>query len=128
MVTNSGNINQDPIWTIPTSFNTSTAAGLYRGSVPSGLHFMNFPTPMALLPTQQLGPAMGGVSGGGGNDGLGGGEGHFSLFNGVNPYRGVSRVGISESQVNESESNHGGGGGGGRGDDRHDSTSHSHHS
>lgn len=60
---------------------------------------------------------MGGVLGGGGNDGLGGGEGYFSFFNGVNLYCGVLRVGIFELQVNELELNYGGGGGGGRGDD-----------
>uniref|UniRef100_A0A803L949 TCP domain-containing protein n=1 Tax=Chenopodium quinoa TaxID=63459 RepID=A0A803L949_CHEQI len=69
MVTNGGNqgaaaaaavMSGDPIWTIPS---VNNSAGLYRGSVPSGLHFMNFATPMALLPSQQLGPQMGSGAG-----------------------------------------------------------------
>ncbi|XP_074317001.1 transcription factor TCP14-like [Silene latifolia] len=136
MVTNSGTHQAavmggvDPIWTIPSVSNST--AGLYRGNVPSGLHFMNFPTPMsmALLPNQQMGPTMGGLGGAGGNGGsgvggggggnnLGSGEGHLGLLTGLNQYR----TGMSDSQASGS---HGGGGGG---DDRHDTTSHhSHHS
>ncbi|KAK4801565.1 hypothetical protein SAY86_022052 [Trapa natans] len=43
----------DPIWTFPQVNNINS--GLYRGSsVSSGLHFMNFPAPVALLPSQQF--------------------------------------------------------------------------
>ncbi|XP_028763441.1 transcription factor TCP14-like [Neltuma alba] len=117
MLTNSSNqvMSGDPIWTFP-SVNNS---GLYRGSMSSALHFMNFPTPMALLPSQQLGSS-GISSGGGGGAGGGGGninEGHLSMLAGLSPYRPV--IGLSESQASGSHSHHGGGG-----DDRHDTTSH----
>lgn len=110
MVTNSSNqvMSGDPIWTFPTNLNNVNSA-LYRGAtMSSGLHFMNFPTPMALLPSQQLG------SGGGGGGG-GMGEGHLGMLAGINPYRTVS--GVSESQASGSQSHHGG-------DDRHDTNSH----
>lgn len=107
MVANSNNnqvMSGDPIWTFPSvNINNSTAA-LYRGTMSSGLHFMNFPAPMALLPSQQLG------SGGGGM-----GEGQLGMLAGLNPYRGGGG-GVSDSQASGS---HGGGG-----DDRHDATSH----
>lgn len=83
----------------------------------NGLHFMNFPTPMALLPSQQLGSS--GISGGGGGGSGNINEGHLSMLAGLNPYRPV--IGVSESQASGSQSHHGGGGGG---DDRHDTTSH----
>lgn len=51
------------IWTFPSIGNTTT---ILRGDVPTtggGLHFMNFPTPMALLPpSQQLDLSSGGSS------------------------------------------------------------------
>ncbi|GAB4860735.1 hypothetical protein Ancab_035898 [Ancistrocladus abbreviatus] len=108
MVTNSSNqvMSGDPIWTIP-SVNSTTPA-LYRGTMPSGLHFMNFPTPVALLPGQQLGAGIGGS----GNN-MGAGEGHLGLLTGLNAYRGT---GISDSQASGSRSHHGG-------DERHDTTS-----
>lgn len=115
MVTNSNNqvMSGDPIWTFPSVNNSA----LYRGaSMSSGLHFMNFPTPMALLPGQQLGSS--GIGGGGAGN-LN--EGHLSMLAGINPYRQMS--GVSESQASGSQSHHGGGGGGG-GDDRHDTASH----
>lgn len=115
MVTNPIPSNQvmggDPIWPF-SSVSNSGAAALYRGTMPSGLQFMNFPTPVALLPSQQLGSS----SGGGGL-----GEGQLGMFAGLNPYRGGG--GVSESQASGSHSHHGGGGGGGN-DDRHDTTSH----
>ncbi|OMP14056.1 Transcription factor, TCP [Corchorus olitorius] len=122
MVTNSNNqvMSGDPIWTFP-SVNNS---GLYRGTMSSGLHFMNFPAPMALLPGQQLGSTSGGAAAGGGGGNSGISEGHLNMLAGLNPYRQVSGTGISESQASGSHSHHGGGGGGGGGDDRHDSTSH----
>ncbi|KMS97470.1 hypothetical protein BVRB_5g126700 [Beta vulgaris subsp. vulgaris] len=134
MVTNSGNqaaaaaavMSGDPIWTIPSVNNNAAAAaaaGLYRGTVPSGLHFMNFATPMALLPSQQMGPTMGsGGGGGGGGHNMSSSEQaqHLGLLTGLNPYRNVQGGGISDSQASGSHSHHG--------DDRHDTTSHSHHS
>lgn len=116
MVTNPIPSNQvmggDPIWPFQSVSNSGAAAALYRGTMPSGLQFMNFPTPVALLPSQQLG---GGSSGGGSNNGLG--EGQLGMFAGLNPYRGGG--GVSESQASGSHSHHGGGT-----DDRHDTTSH----
>lgn len=116
MVTNStnqvmGGAAGDPIWTFPSvSNNAAAAAALYRGTMSSGLHFMNFPTPVALLPSQQLGTNIGG----GGNGGNGLGEGQLGMFAGLNPYR--SGAGVSESQASGSHSHHGG-------DDRPDTTS-----
>ncbi|KAI4336007.1 hypothetical protein L6164_014587 [Bauhinia variegata] len=121
MVANSNNqvMSGDPIWTFPPVNNNA----LYRGSMSSGLHFMNFPTPMALLPSQQLGSSgiVGGGSGSGSGSGSGGGGninelGHLSMLAGLNPYRPL--IGVSESQASGSQSHHG------SGDDRHDSTSH----
>lgn len=116
MVTNPIPSNQvmggDPIWPFPSVSNSGAAAALYRGTMPSGLQFMNFPTPVALLPSQQLGSSSGGGSG---NNGLG--EGQLGMFAGLNPYRGVG--GVSESQASGSHSHHGGGT-----DDRHDTASH----
>uniref|UniRef100_A0A5B7AA82 Putative transcription factor TCP14-like n=1 Tax=Davidia involucrata TaxID=16924 RepID=A0A5B7AA82_DAVIN len=112
MLANSNNqvMGGDPIWTFPSVNNSA----LYRGTMSSGLHFMNFPTPtVALLPSQQLGSGVGG--GGGGSGGIS--EGQLSMLTGLNPYRQVSGPGISESQASGSHSHHGG-------DDRHDTTSH----
>ncbi|XWS60567.1 hypothetical protein CRYUN_Cryun07bG0046900 [Craigia yunnanensis] len=128
MVTNSNNqvMSGDPIWTFPSVNNN----GLYRGNMSGGLHFMNFPTPMALLPGQQLGSSSvtsgGGGCGGGSGGSSGISEGHLNMLAGLNPYRQVSGTGISESQASRSHSHHGEGDGGGRGggDDRHDTTSH----
>ncbi|KAF8390221.1 hypothetical protein HHK36_024746 [Tetracentron sinense] len=106
MLTNPNNqvINGDPIWTFPSVSNNT----MYRGSMSSGLHFMNFPTPMALLPSQQLG------SGTGGNGGMN--DGHLGMLAALNAYRMLSGTGASEAQVSESHPHHGG-------DDRHDTTS-----
>ncbi|KAK7292216.1 hypothetical protein RIF29_07992 [Crotalaria pallida] len=107
----------DSIWTFP---QVNNSAALYRGGVSSGLHFMNYPTPMALLPgqqqqQQQLASSSGGGSGGGsGNINMN--EGHLSMLAGLSPYRPV--IGVSESQASGSQSQRGGS------DDRHDSTSH----
>ncbi|XWS51113.1 hypothetical protein CRYUN_Cryun12cG0148700 [Craigia yunnanensis] len=130
MLPNSNNqvMSGDPIWTFPSVNNNA----LYRSTMPSGLHFMNFPAPMALLPGQQFGSSSvtsggGGGGGGGGSGGSSGiSEGHLNMLTGLNPYRQVSGTGVSESQASGSHSHHGGegGGGGGGGDDRHDTTSH----
>uniref|UniRef100_A0A6M2EJV5 TCP domain-containing protein n=1 Tax=Populus davidiana TaxID=266767 RepID=A0A6M2EJV5_9ROSI len=116
MLANSNNnqvMSGDPIWTFP-SVNNS---GLYRSTMSSGLHFMNFPAPVTLLPSQQLGSTSIGGSGAG-NSGMSE-LGHLNMLAGLNPYR---ASGISESQASGSHSHHGGGGGGS--DDRHDTTSH----
>jgi len=118
MLANSNNqvMSGDPIWTFP-SVNNSAAA-LYRGTMSSGLHFMNFPPPVALMPGQQLGSGMGSGGGGGsGNNSMS--EGHLNMLAGFNPYRPISGTSVSESQASGSHSHHGGGG-----DDRHDTTSH----
>ncbi|XP_021820713.1 transcription factor TCP15-like [Prunus avium] len=115
MVANSNNqvMSGDPIWTFPASVNNS---GLYRGTMSGGLHFMNFPAPMTLLPSQQQLGGSGG--GGGGNDGDNMSDGQLNMLAGLNPYRHMSSTGVSESQqASGSHSHHGG-------DDRHDSTSH----
>ncbi|XP_044476815.1 transcription factor TCP14-like [Mangifera indica] len=98
MVTNSNNpvMSGDSVWTFP-SVNSS---GLYRGTMSSGLHFMNFSTPLALLPSEQLGSS---ISSGGG------GGGQLNMLTGLHPYRPISSTGISESQASGSHSHHGGG-------------------
>ncbi|WOH05311.1 hypothetical protein DCAR_0624726 [Daucus carota subsp. sativus] len=125
MVANSGNqvMSGDPVWTFPTVNNTAAAA-LYRGTVSSGLHFMNFPTPVALMPSQQLG-ATSINSGGGGGGGANGGfsEAQLSMLAGLTPYRPIFGPGLTDSQASGSHSHHGGDHGG---DDRHDTNSHDH--
>ncbi|KAL2546773.1 Transcription factor TCP15 [Forsythia ovata] len=88
MVTNPSSqvTSGDPLWTFPAIGNSST---MYRGSsMPSsGLHFMNFPTPLALLPGQQLGM---------GNSGSATVvDGHLSLLATLNGFR----PGGSEAQA-----------------------------
>ncbi|RCV20934.1 hypothetical protein SETIT_4G097900v2 [Setaria italica] len=74
----------ESIWTFPQGASGGGAATLYRG-VPSGLHLMNFPAPMALLPGgQQLGL---GQAGGNNDNGGGGGEGHMGILAALNAYR-----------------------------------------
>ncbi|KAI3521754.1 hypothetical protein L1887_11228 [Cichorium endivia] len=116
MVANSNQhqgMSGDPIWTFPTVNNTA----LYRGTVSTGLHFMNFPTPVALMPSQQLAAGLGGNTGSGGGGG-GFTEGQLSMLAGLNPYRPIFGPGASEQQASGSQSHHGGG------DDPHDTTSH----
>jgi hypothetical protein len=70
----------ESIWAFPQS--ASGGATMYRG-MPSGLHFMNFPAPMALLPGgQQLG--LGTNDNGGAS---GGSEGHVGVLAALNAYR-----------------------------------------
>ncbi|PKA66629.1 Transcription factor TCP15 [Apostasia shenzhenica] len=73
-------VSGEPSW----PFAQMGAAAMFRGSMSSGLHFMNFPAPpMALLPGQHnigLGSAGGG----------GGGEGHLGLLTALNSYRPVA--------------------------------------
>ncbi|XP_077213275.1 transcription factor TCP15-like [Tasmannia lanceolata] len=81
MVTNPNPNNQgmsgDPIWTFPSVSNPT----MYRGSISSGLHFMNFPTTMTLLPSQQLGSGIGGTS-----------EGHMGMLNAYRPFMGSNNT------------------------------------
>ncbi|KAI4329614.1 hypothetical protein MLD38_027982 [Melastoma candidum] len=101
MLANSG--NQDPVWTtFPSAGNSG--APLYRGTMSSGLHFMNFPAPVALVPGQQLGPGIG----------TSGGEGHLGMFTGISAYRPVASGGVPD----QSGGDHGGGND--DEDDRHD--------
>ncbi|XP_066371013.1 transcription factor TCP15-like [Miscanthus floridulus] len=85
-----GGGSNESIWTFPqpgSSGGGGGAATVYRG-VPSGLHFMNFPAPMALLPGgQQLG--LGGPVGGNenGSASASGGEGHMGILAALNAYR-----------------------------------------
>ncbi|CAA3030100.1 Hypothetical predicted protein [Olea europaea subsp. europaea] len=95
----------DPIWTFPSGNNSAAAASsLYRGTMSSGLHFMNFPTPVTLWPSQQLGSTIGG---GGGNGVSGGGsdsvEGQLGMITRLDQYRSGDNRGESESQISESQ-------------------------
>ncbi|KAJ1258693.1 hypothetical protein BS78_10G095100 [Paspalum vaginatum] len=87
-----GGSGSESIWTFPQAGagggggGPGGAATVYRG-VPSGLHFMNFPAPMALLPcAQQLGlsPVSGADNNGGASTG---GEGHMGILTALNAYR-----------------------------------------
>ncbi|PIN25792.1 hypothetical protein CDL12_01458 [Handroanthus impetiginosus] len=115
MLSNSNNNNNnqamggDPVWPFPNiNSSSSSGAALYRGTMASGLHFMNFPTPVALL------QGGGGGDGGGGGGGNGLGEGQLGMLAGLNSYRSAGG-GVSESQASGS---HGGG------DDRPEDSSH----
>ncbi|WVZ10372.1 hypothetical protein V8G54_014902 [Vigna mungo] len=101
----SGNGNDNPIWAIPSVGNS----GVYRGgmSPPGGIHFMNFASPMPLMPGGQLGSGM--VGGGGG------GESNLGMLAALNAYRQIPANGVSESPGSAGQP-HGG-------DDGRDSTS-----
>lgn len=78
----SGGGAHDPMWTFPNISNSN----IYRGSMSTnGLHFMNFPPPMALLPGQQLG--------GGGNVH----DSHLGMLAALNAYRPILSGGAAES-------------------------------
>ncbi|XWS64273.1 hypothetical protein CRYUN_Cryun06bG0172200 [Craigia yunnanensis] len=110
MVTNpsnqviSGSGAGDPMWTFPSASSTN----MYRGTMSSGMHFMNFATPMAFLPGQQLG------------SGIGAGasltDSHLGVLAALNAYRPIPGTSVSESPACGSHQHHGG-------EDRHDSTS-----
>ncbi|XP_073127157.1 transcription factor TCP15-like [Henckelia pumila] len=100
MLANSNNSqvmgSTDPIWTFPSvnlsnNASAAAAAALYRGTMSNGLHFMNFPASIALLPGQQIG---------GGGGGLGS-EGQSGILAGLNHYR-IGGGGVPESQGSES--------------------------
>ncbi|KAF5730149.1 transcription factor TCP15 [Tripterygium wilfordii] len=76
ILANSSNqvMSGEPIWPFPSIDNNTSTTGLYRSATnmpAGGLHFMNFPAPMALLPGQQQ--QLGSSSGGGGDSHHGGG-------------------------------------------------------
>ncbi|KAI8020711.1 hypothetical protein LOK49_LG03G00437 [Camellia lanceoleosa] len=98
----SGGGGGEPIWALPSSMSAS------------GLHFMNFATPMALLPGQQLSPGGGGS--GGGSSGAVVTDGHFGLLAAINGFRPVVAAAGSDSQVSGLNLHHGR-------DDRHDTNS-----
>uniref|UniRef100_A0A7N0TX21 TCP domain-containing protein n=1 Tax=Kalanchoe fedtschenkoi TaxID=63787 RepID=A0A7N0TX21_KALFE len=97
---------ENPIWTFPPQVSSNNAAAaaaaLYRGTMSSGLHFMNFPTPVALLGSgQHLGPGQGSSGLGPGNNSMN--ENHLNIFGGLNPYRSVSG---SDNRASGSQSHH----------------------
>ncbi|PKA60466.1 Transcription factor TCP15 [Apostasia shenzhenica] len=78
----SGGVSGEQAW----PFAQMGTTAMFRGSMSSGLHFMNFPAPMALLPGQQLGlgSAAAGVAAGG--------EGHLGVLAALNSYRPAGAV------------------------------------
>ncbi|XP_030513800.1 transcription factor TCP15 [Rhodamnia argentea] len=116
MVPNSSSqvISGDPLWTLPSGASNSNAS-MYRGSISSGLHFMNFPIPMTLLSSQQLGP---GISGGGGVTVA---DSHLGMLAALNAFR--PGGGGSDLQAGGSQPHHHGG----DQDGRDTSSHHSHH-
>ncbi|XP_004490031.1 transcription factor TCP15-like isoform X1 [Cicer arietinum] len=109
-----GGNGNEPIWAIPSVGNSGN---LYRGAMssPNGIHFMNFGSPMSLMPGSQLGSGIVGV--GGGNGGFLA-ESNLNMLSAMNAYRQIN----STNCVSDSSGQHHGGGGSGR-DDGHDSTS-----
>ncbi|CAL0318261.1 unnamed protein product [Lupinus luteus] len=106
-----GNNGGDPIWAIPSVAGNN---GMYRGAMSSGgIHFMNFASPMPLMPGGgQLGPGMGGGSGGGAamvN------ESNLGMLAALNAYRQMQANGVPESPASTGH-HHGG-------DDGHDTSS-----
>ncbi|TKY69696.1 Transcription factor TCP14 [Spatholobus suberectus] len=106
-----GNGSDNPIWAIPSVGNS----GVYRGamSAPGGIHFMNFASPMPLMPGGQLGSGMVGGGGGGGGQLLS--ESNLGMLAALNAYRQIPANGVSESPASAGQP-HGG-------DDGRDSTS-----
>lgn len=82
------------VWTLPSMSMGNAAATMFRGSIPSGgggstsLHFMNFPTPMTLLPSQQLGL------------GSGSSEAHMGILAALNAYHHSSGSNTGASETN----------------------------
>ncbi|KAJ4711313.1 Transcription factor like [Melia azedarach] len=86
----------DPMWTFPSVSNSN----MYRGSMSSGVHFVNFPTPMALLPGQQLGSGIGASAPMT--------DSHLGMLAALNAYRNIPGAGASESPASGSHPHHGG--------------------
>ena len=109
-----GSNGGDPIWAIPSLGNS----GVYRGAMPSGvggIHFMNFASPMSIMPGGQLGSGM--VGGGGGGAMLS--ESNLGMLAALNAYRQIPANGVSESPASTGHQHHGG-------DDGHETTSQQH--
>ncbi|TYJ00365.1 hypothetical protein E1A91_A13G082200v1 [Gossypium mustelinum] len=100
----SGSGTGDPMWTLPSTNNTN----MYRGTMSSGVHFMNLAAPMALLPAQQFGL---GIGAGGGSVT----DTHSSMPASLNAYRPVPGIVVSEPPGGGSHQHHGG-------ENRHDTT------
>ncbi|KAM1517914.1 transcription factor TCP15-like [Malus sylvestris] len=83
----------NPMWTIPTIGN---AGNMYRGPVAGGshgLHFMNFASPMAILPGQQLGLGSSTTS-------HGAADSHLGVLAALNAYRPILGGVAMESTAN----------------------------
>ncbi|OMO82452.1 Transcription factor, TCP [Corchorus olitorius] len=111
VMSGSSNNTGDPMWTFPSASNSN----MYRGTMSSGVHFMNFATPMALLPGQQLGSGIGAGGGGGGGSVT---DSHLGMLAALNAYRQIPGTAVSEPQTSGSHhhQHHGG-------EARHDSNS-----
>ncbi|TXG56482.1 hypothetical protein EZV62_017795 [Acer yangbiense] len=125
MVTNPNNGQMmsggDSMWTFPSVSNSN----MYRGSMSSGVHFVNFPTPMALLSGQQLGSGIGGGAAGTAMMT----DSHLSMLAALNAYRNIPGSGASESPASGSHNPHHHGGDQDHHHGHHqDTTSHHHHS
>jgi hypothetical protein len=94
----------DPMWTFPSGGNNTASA--YRGSMPNGLHFMNFSPPMALLPGQQFGTGIGGAGGGTVTS-----DSHLGMLAALNAYRPIVGAGALESPGSTGAHPHHGGDG-----------------
>ncbi|KAL8157245.1 transcription factor TCP15-like [Apium graveolens] len=84
------NGGMDPMWTFQNAMNSNNSTNLYRDGnsssvTNSGLHFMNLHSPMALLPSQQLG-----LGNGGGGGGAAMPDGHLGMLAAVNSFRQIS--------------------------------------
>lgn len=84
------NGGMDPMWTFQNAMNSNNSTtNMYRAGnssvTNSGLHFMNLHTPMALLPSQQLG-----LGGGGGGGGMTMPDGHLGMLAALNSFRPIS--------------------------------------
>ncbi|MBA0563393.1 hypothetical protein Golob_008373 [Gossypium lobatum] len=81
----SGSGAADPMWTFPSANNTN----MYTSTTSSGVHFMNFASPMSLLPGQQLGTGIG--AGGSFSDS------HLGMLQALNAYWPTHSTNVSES-------------------------------
>ncbi|KAI3985877.1 hypothetical protein MKX01_026663 [Papaver californicum] len=122
------NDNPPPMWPFPSSVSNSNAThggGSMSTSSNSGLHFMNFATPLALLPSQQLGLGMGlrssGVTA----------EGHLGMLAALNAYSqapvhasGGGSGGSDDPQTSDFHSQHHHGAGNDHDQQHHDTSSH----
>ena len=100
-----GNSGGDPVWAIPSVGN----ANMYKGAMSAGggIHFMNFASPMSLLPAQQLGGG-----GGGGGGGALVSESNLGMLAALNAYRPIlanGGSGIQESPASGGQHSHHGG-------------------